>query len=137
MMPSSGTVIGFEDRDWQPRRNSSRAALRRGCTRGLALPHDRGSALGFFAVTSTCSGSHVRSCSCSTRVPMLQRILYEAGLSYNTRTMDITKFTTGAPGRIIPIAEGAAFLPAPLPPKIVPTMALLKETEEARGALGE
>lgn len=51
--------------------------------------------------------------------------------------MDTTKFTTGAPGRIIPIAEGAAFLPAPLPPKIVPTMALLKETEEARGALGE
>lgn len=51
--------------------------------------------------------------------------------------MDRTKFTTRAPGQIITIAEGVAFLPAPLPPKIVPTMALLRETEEARGALGE
>ena len=51
--------------------------------------------------------------------------------------MDAKNFTNDAPGKLVPIAEGWAFVPAPLPPTITPTMTLLKETEEARGALGE
>jgi Fic family protein len=54
---------------------------------------------------------------------MLRGILYELAKPYNTRTMDATKFTSQAPGRLVPIDDGVAFLP--------------KETEEARGALGE
>jgi Fic family protein len=51
--------------------------------------------------------------------------------------MDTDEFTDAAPGTLVRISEGYAFLPQPLPVEIEPTRALLGAVDAARGALSE
>lgn len=46
-------------------------------------------------------------------------------------------FTPEAPGELVQISDGWAFVPAPLPPDILPAWGILHAVEHARGALSE
>lgn len=47
------------------------------------------------------------------------------------------EFTPDAPGQLVPIPDGWAFVPAPLPPDIPPSWELVQASERAGRALGE
>jgi Fic family protein len=49
----------------------------------------------------------------------------------------VDEFVEGAPGELLPIEGGHAFVPDPLPPRFSPSSGLLRQVANARGALGE
>lgn len=51
--------------------------------------------------------------------------------------MERSEFRKSAPGELVRIPEGHAFLPAPLPPNLKLTRSLMTATDRARGALSE